>query len=68
MKTTISMDNSVPEQLLAFTQSKTAKESVSKASEEYLRFKKREELLACRGSVEMDDNSLALRNLETRLF
>lgn len=65
MKTTISLDNIVLEQLLAYTQTKTAKESVSKAIEEYIRFKQRQELLSCRGGVEINDNWQALRDLET---
>ena len=65
MKITISLDDTVLEQLLAYTQSKTAKESISKALDEYIRFKQRQELFACRGSVEIDDNWRALRDLET---
>jgi len=68
MKTTISLDNTVLDQLLTYTQTKTAKESVTKAIEEYIRFKQRQELLSCRGGVEIHDNSRALRDPETRLF
>lgn len=56
MKTTISLENSVLEQLLTYTQSKAAKDSVSKAIDEYIRFKQRLELLSCLGGVEIDDH------------
>lgn len=64
MKTTISLDNSVMEQLLTYTQAKTTKESIAKAIEEYIRFKQRQELLNCRGAVEIEDNWQQLRDLE----
>ncbi|MDT4328929.1 MULTISPECIES: type II toxin-antitoxin system VapB family antitoxin [unclassified Methylomonas] len=64
MKTTISLDNTVLEQLLTYTQAKTTKESIAKAIEEYIRFKQRQELLNCRGAVDIEDNWQALRDLE----
>lgn len=64
MKATIFLDNAVLEQLLAYTQAKTAKESITQAIEEYIRFKQRQELLKCRGSIDMDDNWQQLRDLE----
>ena len=42
MKATISLDNAVLEQLLAYTKAKTAKESIAKAIEEYIRYKQRQ--------------------------
>lgn len=64
MKATISLDNTVLEQLLAYTKAKTAKESIAKAIEEYIRYQQRQELLNCRGAVEIDDNWQQLRELE----
>jgi len=64
MKATISLDNAVLEQLLAYTQAKTAKESITRAIDEYIRFKQRQELLGCRGSVDIEDNWQQLRDLE----
>lgn len=64
MKATVSLDNTVLEQLLAYTQAKTAKESIAKAIEEYIHFKQRQELLSCRGTVEIEDNWQQLRDLE----
>jgi hypothetical protein len=53
MKATISLDNAVLEQLLAYTQAKTAKESITQAIDEYIRFKQCQELVSCRGSVDI---------------
>lgn len=64
MKTTISLDSTVLEQLLTYTQAKTTKESIAKAIEEYIRFKQRQELLNCRGAVDIEDNWQQLRDLE----
>ena len=65
MKTTISLDSTVLEQLLTYTQAKTTQESVAKAIEEYIRFKQRQELLNCRGAVDIEDNWRELRDLES---
>jgi predicted CopG family antitoxin len=64
MKATISLDNTVLEQLLTYTKAKTAKESIARAIEEYIRYKQRQELLSCRGAVEIEDNWQQLRELE----
>jgi len=64
MKATISLDNAVLEQLLTYTQAKTAKESITRAIDEYIRFKQRQELLSYRGSVEIENNWQQLRDLE----
>ncbi len=61
MKTTISLDNAVLEQLLTYTQAKNAKQSIAKAIEEYIRYQQRLELLSCRGTVEIEDNWRQLR-------
>ena len=58
MKAVISVDNTVVEQLLAYTQAKTAKESIILAIDEYIRFKQRQELPKCRSSVDIEDNGL----------
>ena len=64
MKATISLDNAVLEQLLTYTKAKTAKESIAKAIEEYIRYQQRQELLSSRGTMEIDDNWQQLRELE----
>lgn len=64
MKATISVDNAVLEQLLYYTHAKTPKESIAQAIEEYIRYKQRQELLNCRGSVDIEDNWQQLRDLE----
>ena len=67
MKTTVSLDNAVLEQLLTYTQTKTAKECIAKAIEEYIRYMQRQELLNCRGAVEIEDNWRQLRDMEQPL-
>jgi len=64
MQATITLDNAILEQLLAYTQAKTAQESIMKAVEEYIRHQQRQELLACRGNIEVDDHWRELRDLE----
>ena len=64
MKTTISLDSAVLEQLLTYTQAKTTKESIAKAIDEYIRVKQRQELLNCRGAVDIEDNWQQLRDLD----
>lgn len=64
MQATITLDNTLLEQLLTYTQAKTAQESVMKAVEEYIRYQQRQELLGCRGSIEIEDNWQKLRDLE----
>lgn len=64
MKTSVSLDNKLVEQLLFYTQTKTPKESVLKALQEYIRYQQRQELLNCRGAIEIEDNWQTLRELE----
>jgi hypothetical protein len=66
MNQNVSLDNKVLEQLLYYTQTKTAKESIQKAIEEYICYKQRQELLDCRGSIDIQDNWQQLRNLEIK--
>jgi len=47
MNVNISLDNTILEQLLAYTQAKTATESIKLAIDEYIRFKQRQELFSC---------------------
>lgn len=63
MNVNISLDNIILEQLLAYTHAKTAKEGITLAIDEYIRFKQRQELLSCRGSLDIEDNWQQLRDL-----
>lgn len=49
---------------MVYTQAKTAKESIAKAIEEYIRYQQRQELLSSRGVVEIEGNWQKLRELE----
>ena len=64
MKANVSLDNGLVEQLLFYTQTKTAKDGILKALQEYIRYQQRQELLNCRGAFEIEDNWQALRDLE----
>ena len=66
MKANVSLDNGLVEQLLFYTQTKTAKDGILKALQEYIRHQQRQELLNCRGAFEIEDNWQALRDLETQ--
>ncbi len=66
MKANVSLDNSLVEQLLFYTQTKTPNEGILKAVQEYIRYQQRQELLNCRGAFEIEDNWQALRDLETQ--
>lgn len=64
MKTTVMLDNNMMETLLAYTQATNSKEAIYQAIQEYINYKKRQELLALRGKITMDDNWQELRDLE----
>ncbi len=56
MKTTITIETPLLEDLLSYTQAKTNKEAIFQAIQEYIRYKQREELLSLRGKLEIEDN------------
>jgi hypothetical protein len=64
MKTTVMLDNNVMETLLIYTQATSSKEAIYQAIQEYISYKKRQELLALRGKITIDDNWQELRDLE----
>ena len=62
--TTITLEDSIVETLLSYTQAKTKKEAIYQAIQEYIRYQQRQELLTLRGAVEIEDNWQHLRHLE----
>jgi hypothetical protein len=64
MKTVISLDKTMAENLLFYTQAKTTRQGIYQAIEEYIRYKQRQELLALRGTIDIEDNWQQLRELE----
>lgn len=62
--TTITLEDTIVETLLSYTQAKTQKEAIYQAIQEYIRYQQRQELLTLRGAVEIEDNWQQLRNLE----
>ncbi len=64
MKTVISLDHVTAEKLLLYTQAKTTQQGIYQAIEEYIRYKQRQELLALRGTIDIEANWQQLRELE----
>ncbi|GEM_PF-655807 len=62
--TTITLEDTIVETLLSYTQAKTQKEAIYQAIQEYIRYQQRQELLTLRGAVEIEDNWQHLRHLE----
>ena len=62
--TTITLENSIVETLLSYNKTKTKKEAIYQAIQEYIRYQQRQELLTLRGAVEIEDNWQHLRHLE----
>jgi Arc/MetJ family transcription regulator len=64
VRTTINVDDGIFEELMRRTGARTKTAAVRIALEEYIRLKRKEELLALRGKVEFVDNWRELRELE----
>ena len=64
MNTMISLDETALNNLLSSTHAKTIQEGIYQAIDEFIRYKQRQELLALRGSVDIEDNWQQLRDLE----
>ena len=64
MRTTLNVDDQFFDELMRMTQAKTKTEAVRVALNEYLRLKRKQQLLGLRGCLEIADNWQALRELE----
>jgi Arc/MetJ family transcription regulator len=64
MRTTINVDDALFDELLRRTGARTKTAAVRIALEEFIRLKRREELIALRGKVEFIDNLDELREAE----
>ena len=64
MRTTLHVDDSLFDDLMRMTQAKTKTEAVRVALNEYLRLKRKQQLLALRGQLDIADNWRDLRKLE----
>jgi len=66
MRTTIHVDDEVFDDLVELTAAKTKTEAVRLALLEFIRLKRKEELLSLRGQLDIEDNWEHLRSLEIR--
>lgn len=66
MRTTLNVDDQLLDELVRVTHAKTKTEAVRVALSEYLRLKRKQELLALRGQLDITDNWQALRELELK--
>lgn len=64
MRTTINVDEELFEDLLRLTGGATKTEAIRVALQEFIRLKKKEELLGMRGKLDLKDNWRLLRDLE----
>ena len=64
MRTTLTIDDYLFEDLLSLTKAKTKTEAVRTALTEYLRMKRKEKVLAMRGKLEIKDSWQELRQRE----
>jgi len=65
MRTTIHVDDQVFDDLVELTAANTKTEAVRLALQEFIRLKRKEELLALRGRFDIEDNWEHLRSLDT---
>ncbi len=64
MRTTINIEDVIFEELLSLTQARTKTEAVRLALREYVRLKRKEELLGLRDRFDIDDTWASLRAAE----
>jgi Arc/MetJ family transcription regulator len=64
MRTTIHIEDGLFADLMRLTQAPTKTQAVRDALKEFIRLRRKEELLALRGRLEIEDNWRELRDLE----
>ena len=64
MRTTINIDDGIFESLMRITAARSKTEAVRKALVEFVRLKRKEELLALQGNLEVADDLEEIRSLE----
>ena len=64
MRTTFSIDDSVMNQVMRYTRQSNAIQALRLVVQNYVEQAQRQELLAMRGTVQLDDNWAALRKLD----
>lgn len=66
MRTTIQIDDEVFTDLMKITRASTKTEAVRIALNDYIRMRRKQQLLSLRGSLDLSDNWQELRELELR--
>ena len=64
MRTTLNIDEQIFTNLMQLTNARTRTGAVRIALSDYVRLKRKEQLIALRGKLEIEDNWRALRSLE----
>ncbi len=64
MRTTLNIDDKVLSDVMLVTGKKNRSEAIRMALQEYLKQQQKKKLLAMRGTVNIDDNWVELRDLE----
>jgi Arc/MetJ family transcription regulator len=65
MRTTLSIDDSIMNQVMRYTRQSNAIQALRTVIDSYVEHAQRQELLAMRGTVQIEDNWATLRKLET---
>jgi Arc/MetJ family transcription regulator len=65
MRTTLTIDDSLMQQVVKATGRRSPLEAVREALQAYVRQEKLKKVIALRGTMEIDDNWQSLRQLET---
>ncbi|OIN90612.1 MAG: hypothetical protein AUJ20_14110 [Comamonadaceae bacterium CG1_02_60_18] len=66
MRTTITIDDNLANELMHTTQKKSITEAIRTALDSYLTDLRKQKILALRGQVQMEDNWQQLRQLDTK--
>lgn len=66
MRTTLNIDDQVFTNLMQVTNARTKTEAIRIALSDYVRLKRKEQLIALRGKLEIEDNWQALRSLKVQ--
>jgi Arc/MetJ family transcription regulator len=64
MRTTINVDDALLENVMLLTHAESRAEAIRIALQEYIRLQRKQEVLALRGKLDIEDNWQALRDME----
>ncbi len=64
MRTTMNVDDALLENVMLLTHAESRAEAIRIALQEYIRLQRKQQVLALRGKLDIEDNWQALRDLE----